>query len=79
MQPGFVAQKAGLMQVSAAKDYRLQHQTSDEVLVKPASHNAEAQHNQMQQGVMLVGPGSQDALKRSWSKIVGSFQAEVLS
>lgn len=81
MQPGFVAQVAEwtAMQVSAANDYRLQDQTLDATLAMPASHNAETQHNQMQQGVILVGPGSQDALEHSWSKTVGSFQTEVLS
>ena len=67
------------MQVSAANDYRLRDQTLEEVLAAPALQNAERQRKQMQQGVMLVGPGSHHALTVSWSKTVGSFQTEVFS
>ena len=67
------------MQVSAADDYRLQDQALADVLATPALCNAETQQMQMQQGVMLVGLGSHEALAVSWSKTVGSFQTEVLS
>ena len=67
------------MQVSAATDYRLQDKALADVLATPALRNAEAQQLQMQQGVMLVGPGSHEALAVSWSQAVGSFQTEVHS
>ena len=69
----------GNMQVSAANDYRLQDQTLTDVLATPALRSAEAKRMQMQQGVMLVGPRSHEALAISWSQTVGSFQTQVLS
>ena len=67
------------VQVSAAHDYRLQDQSLADALATPALRNAETQRMQMQQGVMLVGLGSHEALAVSWSTIVGSFQTEVPS
>ena len=65
------------MQVSAASDYRLQDQALGEVLAMPGVRNTDAQRQQGQQGVMLVGPGSHDALAAMWADTVGSLQTEV--
>lgn len=67
------------MQVSAANDYRLQDQALADVLATPALRSAETQRMQVQQGVMLLGPRSHEALAVSWSQTVGSFQTQVLS
>lgn len=65
------------MQVSAASDYRLQDQALGEVLAMPGLRNTDAQRKEGQQGVMLVGPGSHDALDVMWGETAGSLQTEV--
>ena len=65
------------MQVSAASDYRLQDQALGQVLAMPGMRNTDAQRKEGQQGVMLVGPGSRDALAAVWADTVGSLQTEV--
>lgn len=65
------------MQVSSASDYRLRDQALCDVLAMPGLLNTDAQRNQVQQGVMLVGPGSHDALAAMWAQTVGSLQTQV--
>lgn len=67
------------MQVSAASDYRLQDQDQalGEVLDMPGLRNTDAQRKEGQQGIMLVGPGSHDALDVMWAETAGSLQTEV--
>ncbi|KAL3132686.1 hypothetical protein ABBQ32_009199 [Trebouxia sp. C0010 RCD-2024] len=71
-----VQKQLAVIEVSAASDYRLQDQALGEVLAMPGLRNTDAQRKEGQQGVMLVGPGSHDALDVMWGETAGSLQTE---
>ncbi|KAL3157103.1 hypothetical protein ABBQ38_001348 [Trebouxia sp. C0009 RCD-2024] len=73
-----VQKQLAVIEVSAASDYRLQDQDQalGEVLDMPGLRNTDAQRKEGQQGIMLVGPGSHDALDVMWAETAGSLQTE---
>ena len=73
------------MQVSGAKDYRLQHQVLESILAAPSAgsshagsgHAKQGMGKQVQQGLMLLGPNSSAQLEAVWRTTVGSLQSQV--
>ena len=63
------------VQVSGANDYRLRDNVLQSILEAPGGQSPEG--GQVQQGVMLVGPGNGHALDAAWVKTVGSQQTKV--